>query len=837
MDNFNSFDQSYETAIIGMAGRFPGARSVQEFWQNLQDGIESISFFSDEELESATAAGSAANYVKAGAVLEDIEQFDASFFGFTPREAEIMDPQHRIFLETAWEALENTGYDPQTYRRRIGVYAGVGMKTYLLFNLNANYELIESVDPLKMGISNEKDHLPTYVSYKLNLRGPSVSVNTTCSTSLVAVHLACQSLLNGECDMALAGGVAITVPQKTGYFYQEGGIASPDGHCRAFDANAQGTIRGNGVGIVVLKRLADAITDGDTIYAVIKGSAINNDGSLKVGYTAPSVDGQAEVIMEAQAVAGVEPETLTYIEAHGTGTPLGDPIEIAALSQAFRAGTEKKGFCAIGSVKTNIGHLDAAAGVAGLIKTALALKYQLLPPSLYVEQPNPKIDFANSPFYVNTKLSEWKTGETPRRAGVSSFGIGGTNAHVVLEEAPLGEPSGKSKPWHLLILSAKTDTALQNVTTRLVEHLKQYPDLNLADVAYTLQIGRRDFAHRRMLVCHDLEDALNALEAMDSKRVFTAIQEDKDRPVVFMFPGQGAQYVNMALELYQIEQTFREQVDLCSELLQPHLRFDLRNAIYPDKEQIDEASHQLAQTAITQPALFVIEYALAQLWMKWGVHPQAMIGHSIGEYVAACLAGVFSLEDALALVAARGQMMQKLPGGTMLAVPLSEKQLYPLLNKHLSLAAINGPSRCVVSGPVDNVVELEHQLSQQDVSYQRLHTSHAFHSDMMDPILGSFAEHVKEVSLKPPKVPFVSNLTGTWITAAEATDPGYWARHLRQTVRFAEGIHTLLREPDRLLLEVGPGQTLSTLARQHPSRMAQQAVFSSSGHVRDESSD
>ncbi len=387
MDNFNSFDQSCETAIIGMAGRFPGARSVQEFWQNLQDGIESISFFSDEELESATAAGSAANLVKAGAVLEDIELFDASFFGFTPKEAEIMDPQHRIFLETAWEALENTGYDPQTYRRRIGVYAGVGMNTYFLFNLHANHELIGSMDPMKMGISNEKDHLPTYVSYKLNLRGPSVNVNTTCSTSLVAVHLACQSLLNGECDMALAGGVAITVPQKTGYFYQEGGIASPDGHCRAFDANAQGTVRGNGVGIVVLKRLADAITDGDTIYAVIKGSAINNDGSLKVGYTAPGVEGQAEVIMEAQAVAGVEPETLTYIEAHGTGTPLGDPIEIAALTQAFRAGTERKGFCAIGSVKTNIGHLDAAAGVAGLIKTALALKYQLLPsvPSGLVE--------------------------------------------------------------------------------------------------------------------------------------------------------------------------------------------------------------------------------------------------------------------------------------------------------------------------------------------------------------------------------------------------------------------------------------------------------------------
>ena len=436
-------------------------------------------------------------------------------------------------------------------------------------------------------------------------------------------------------------------PQKAGYLYQEGGIYSPDGHCRAFDARAQGTVFGNGVGIVVLKRLQDALADGDCIHAVIKGSAINNDGSSKVGYTAPSVDGQAKVIARALAMADIDPETVSYIEAHGTGTALGDPIEIAALTQAFRASTDKKGFCAIGSVKTNIGHLNAAAGVTGLIKTVLALKHKMIPPSLHFEQPNPQIDFANSPFYVNTTLSDWQAGEHPRRAGVSSFGIGGTNAHVVLEEAPPREASESSRPWQVLMLSAKTPSALETATANLAEHFKQHPEVNLADVAYTLQMGRRAFNHRRMLVCHDLEDALTALETLNPQRVFTDVQESRDRPVIFMFPGQGAQYVNMALELYQVEPTFREQVDLCSDFLKPHLGFDLREVLYPSPEQADEATQQLQQTWMTQPALFVIEYALAKLWMAWGIHPQAMIGHSIGEYVAACLAGVFSLEDAL----------------------------------------------------------------------------------------------------------------------------------------------------------------------------------------------
>ncbi len=844
MSNSEAHDsiEGLDIAIVGMAGRFPGARDLDEFWQNLRDGVESISFFTDEEVETAgvnSALLKNTHYVKAGGVLEDVELFDASFFGFFPMEAEITDPQHRIFLECAWEALENAGYDPESYEGLIGVYAGVSMNTYLLFNLLPNRGVMESVHSDQLTIGNGRDYLPTRVSYKLNLKGPSVNVQTACSTSLVAVHLACQGLLSYECDMALVGGVSISLPQKRGYLYQEGGIASPDGHCRAFDAKAQGTIGGNGVGIVVLKRLADALADGDNILAVIKGSAINNDGSLKVGYTAPSVEGQAEVIATAQAIAGVDPETIRYVEAHGTGTALGDPIEIAALTQVFRASTQAKGFCAIGSLKTNIGHLDAAAGVAGLIKTVLALNHKMIPPSLNFEEPNPKIDFENSPFYVNTELSEWKAPAdgVPRRAGVSSFGIGGTNAHVVVEEAPALEPSGDSRPWQLLLLSAKTDSALETVTSNLADHLKQHPDLNLADVAYTCQVGRQAFDHRRMAVCRDLEDAVDALETLDPQRVFTAFHEPGDRPVAFMFTGQGAQYVNMALELYQVEPTFRRQIDLCSELLSPHLDFDLRDLLYPAEGRVEKASAQLRQTVVTQPALFVIEYALARLWMEWGVRPQAMIGHSIGEYVAACLAGIFSLEDALALVAVRGRMMQALPDGAMLSVPLPEDQVRPLLNEKLSLAVINAPTLCVISGPTDAANELENHLTEKGLVYRRLHTSHAFHSRMMEPILEPFTERVASVELNLPQIPFVSNVTGTWITAEEATDPRYWARHLRQTVRFADGVGELLKEPARILLEVGPGRTLSTLVRQHPDSTGDRVVLSSLRHPKDQQSD
>jgi len=818
MTNLEAIDNINEIAIVGMAGRFPQAKNLDEYWQNLQNGVESISFFSEAELQNIDKnLLNNPNYVKATAVLEDIESFDASFFGYSPREAEIMDPQSRIFLESAWEALENAGYNTDTYQGRIGIYAGASVNTYLLFNLFANPDLLATVELDQIKFGNHQDLLTTRAAYKLNLQGSGITIQTACSTSLVAVHLACQSLLFGECDMVLAGGVSVSVPQKAGYLYQEGGILSPDGHCRAFDAQARGTVGGSGVGIVVLKRLKDALEDGDRIHATIIGSAINNDGSLKIGYTAPSVEGQAKAIAEAQAIAGIDPETISYIEAHGTGTALGDPVEIAALSQAFSLRTNKKGFCAIGSVKTNIGHLGAAAGVAGLIKTVLALKHKLIPPSLHFDQPNPEIDFANSPFYVNSCLSEWKA-DRSRLAGVSSFGIGGTNAHVILKEAPTVEVSEVSRPWQLLVLSAKTESALDAATANLTFHLKEEPNRNLADVAYTLQVGRRTFNHRRIAICQNLSGAVKTLETLEPQLVLTHCQEPCNPAIAFMFPGQGSQYINMGRELYQTEPIFREQVDRCSELLKPHLNFDLRSLLYPSEAEAETAAEQLKQTYLAQSALFVIEYALAQLWMAWGLRPVAAIGHSIGEYVAACLAGVFSLEAALELVAIRGRLMQELPVGAMISVSLPEAEVRSLLNEELSLAASNAPSSCVVSGSFSAVNALENRLAERGLDYRRLHTSHAFHSQMTDPILGLFAEKVKKVKLAPPQIPFISNVTGTWIADEEATDPNYWVKHLRQTVRFSEGIAELLQESERILLEVGPGRVLSTFAKRHQVR-------------------
>ncbi|HLO48201.1 MAG TPA: SDR family NAD(P)-dependent oxidoreductase, partial [Kamptonema sp.] len=846
-------------AIIGMSGRFPGAKNIDEFWQNLKNGVESTCSFSEEELLSEGIDSVLVNdphYVKIGSMLSDIGGFDAAFFGFSPREAELTDPQQRIFLECAWEVLENAGYNPEISDFAIGVYAGAGMNVYLLNNVHPNYNssgryLIDSALGTQIMIGNYEDYLPTRVSYKLNLKGPSVNVQTACSTSLVAVHIACQNLLNGECDMALAGGISLLLPHKAGYMYQQGMIVSPDGHCRAFDAKAQGTFFGDGVGVLLLKRLEDAIADGDYIHAIIKGSAINNDGNLKVSYTAPSVEGQAEVIAEAHAVAGINAETISYIEAHGTGTAIGDPIEIAALSKAFGASTQKKGFCAIGSVKTNVGHLGAAAGIAGLIKTVLALKYQLIPPSLHFEKPNPQIDFANSPFYVNSQLSEWERNGIPRRAGVSSFGFGGTNAHIILEEAPLQtaksknvvaqDPQLKLKS-QLLLLSAKTSSALDTATKNLAAHLKENPDINLADVAYTLSIGRKAFNHRLVVVCSSVDEAVSTLTTLEPKRVFiNELQDIKKRPVVFMFSGQGSQYVNMGRELYDNEPKFCEQVDLCCELLEPHLGFDLRDVLYPNQEQ-EQDDYSLQETAITQPALFVIEYALAHLWMEWGIRPAATIGHSIGEYVAATIAGVFSLEDALALVAARGKLMQSMPKGAMLAVSLPEAELQLLLDERspelsLQVALINSPSNCVVSGTTEAIAVLQNQLANSGVESRLLHTSHAYHSQMMEPILAPFTELVKTVNLQAPKIPYISNLTGTWITAAEATNPSYWAKHLRQTVRFAEGVKQFFAKPEQILLEVGPGRTLSTLAKQHPDRSAEQIILTSLRHPQEKQSD
>jgi acyl transferase domain-containing protein/acyl carrier protein len=846
VNNSGSFERTgLEIAIIGMVGRFPDAQNIEEFWQNLQDGKESITSFTDEELKSSGVdlnVLNSDNYVKAGSTLKDVELFDASFFGFNPREAEVMNPQQCIFLECAWQALECSGYDSKKYEGSIGIYAGAGSNDYLM-NLYLNQNIWAAVDIEQLILANEKDFLTTKVSYKLDLEGPSVDVQTACSTSLVAVHLACRSLLGGECDMALAGGVTIEASQKTGYFYQEGGISSPDGHCRAFDANAQGTVGGNGIGIVVLKRLEEAIADGDTIHAVIKGSAINNDGDLKVSYTAPRIDTQAKVIRAAQTIAEVDPETISYIEAHGTGTPLGDPIEIEALTQAFRASTDKKGFCAIGSVKTNVGHLDTAAGVTGLIKTVLALKHQQIPPSLHFETPNPEIDFANSPFYVNTKLSKWKSNGTPRRGGISSFGIGGTNAHVILEEAPVIEASSPSRPYQLLLLSAKTSTALDIATVQLGDYLEQNLNISLPDVAYTLKVGRRDFDYRRVLICQDLDEATLSHHSQDPQTILSHHRQSGHTSVIFMFSGQGSQYANMGRELYEIEPTFKEHVDSCAEILQSYLGLDIRSLLYPKLEETETASKQLQRTSLTQPALFVTEYALAQLLMSWGILPEAMIGHSIGEYVAATIAGVFSLEDALKIVAKRGQLMQQVPTGGMLAIKLPEKDVQSLLAQNelyresLQIAVINSPSSCVVSGTNQVVAVLEKQLSSQEVECRQLQTSHAFHSVMMEPILEPFSEVLKSIKLNSPKIHFVSNVTGDWITEQQATSPEYWCQHLRQTVRFSDGISQLIEQFEGVFLEVGAGRTLSTLTTQHLGKNAKQQVVTSLRHVKEQQSD
>ena len=839
MNEDNSNDLSGAVAIIGLAGRFPKANDLDAFWQNLIQGQEVVSFFSKEELKAAGVDENLINhpdYVPARAALENAEGFDAAFFGYSPREADVIDPQQRLFLECAWQALENAGYDPERAPGSIGVYGGVSMNSYLINNIIANPEVLETMGGYQVMLGNDKDFLTTRVSYKLNLKGPSVNVQTACSTSLVAVQLACQNLLNYQCDMALAGGVSVQSPRTAGYLYQPGMIMSPDGHCRAFDHKSQGIVAGEGVGMVVLKRYEEAVSDGDTIHAVIRGAAINNDGALKVGYTAPSVDGQTDAILMAQAVGGISPDTITYVETHGTGTELGDPIEISALTQAFRAGTQRDQFCAIGSVKTNMGHLDAAAGVAGLIKTVLALKHKILPPSLHFEKPNPRIDFTRTPFYVNTSAKEWTSNGQPRRAGVSSFGIGGTNAHVVLEEAP-AQPRGQSRrAEQVLLLSARSEAALNAAAQNLANWLRNHPDTSLADAAYTLQVGRKVFKHRRAVFCAANEEASAALESADAKQSFTDSAGAEGLRVVFLFPGQGAQYVTMGKGLYESEPIFREEVDRCAELLKQHLNLDLRDILYPTPENAARSEELLQQTWITQSALFTIEYAMAKTWMAWGIQPQAMVGHSIGEYTAACLAGVFSLEDGLALVAARGKMMQSLPGGSMLSVPLAESDLRAYLNPRLAMAAVNAPKMCVVSGPDEAITELQSRLTERGVACRKLHTSHAFHSVMMDPILDAFTQLAGQVSLNPPQIPYLSNLSGNWITAEQATSPAYWAAHLRSTVRFAQNMEVLSSEPG-ILLETGPGQTLGTLARQQAGKTARQVILASMRHPHDTASD
>ncbi|VTZ49147.1 Amino acid adenylation domain protein [Methylocella tundrae] len=830
-------------AIIGMAGRFPGAADVASFWRNLRAGVESISHFTDAELEDAFDASVRGdpNFVRARSVIEGVEEFDAGFFGMHAREAELTDPQHRVFLECAWHALEDAGYDPAAYKDAIGVFAGCSMSTYFLRNVLQDRAAVELfTSNYQVGSYGEligalPDVFATRVSYKLGLRGPAMTVQTACSTSLVAIAQACQSLLLFESDMALAGGVSITLPQRRGYLAVEGAMVSPTGRVRTFDAKADGTVFGSGAGVVLLKRVEDAIADGDHIYAVIRGAALNNDGAARAGFTAPSVNGQWEVIAAALANAEVDARSISYVECHGTATPLGDPIEVAGLTRAFRASTEDVGFCALGSVKPNVGHLDAAAGVTGLIKTALALQDRQLPATLFFETPNPHIAFEGGPFYVNDTWREWPRGDEPRRAGVSAFGVGGTNAHAVLEEAPLAFSEPTRRPAQIICVSARSAIALETARRNLAAHLQSHPELTLADVAYTTQAGRRAFSHRAAVAVGDLESAAAGLES--GKGLITG-EPRGARTLAFMFPGQGAQYPAMGLELYRTETVFRESMRRSAEILRPALGADLCALLYGETGERADAEG-LQATEIAQPALFAVGYALAALWRSIGVTPQMMIGHSVGEFVGACLAGVFSHEDALRLIAARGRLMQEMPRGSMMAVRLPEAELTPFLQESLALAAINGPKLCVAAGPDDAIAELDAELSARGVMTRRLHTSHAFHSPMMEPAAKALREQFAGVRLAPPAMRLISSTTGEWLTASEATSPDYWATHCRAPVRFAAGLATLLREagPDAILLEAGPGVTLSTLARQGGAGSAPDAVLASLPDAAREASD
>jgi acyl transferase domain-containing protein/acyl carrier protein len=836
-------------AITGLAGRFPGAGDVDAFWQLLVEGREGIAELSEADLlASGVDAGALADpgYVRAKGVLGGADLFDAGFFGFSPREAEVMDPQHRVLLECAWHALESASVDPHAIDGRIGVFAGASMNSYLLFNLMANPRVLASTGSYQTLLGSDKDFLATRVSYKLGLTGPSLTVQTACSTSLTAVHLACQSLLSHECDVALAGGVSVSSPLRAGYAHEAGGILSPDGHCRSFDADGAGTVAGNGVGLVVLRRLADARSARDRVVAVIRGTAVNNDGAAKAGYTAPSVDGQAAVIAEALAVADVDAGTVGYVEAHGTATALGDPIEVTALTRVFREQTDEVGFCALGSVKSNVGHLDAAAGVTALIKASLALRHEVIPASLHFRGPNPALGLPGSPFVVPTEPRPWPRTDVPRRAGVSAFGIGGTNVHVVLEEAP-AEPAPPSEragdgaetvaepqaPVHLLTLSARTPAALDDAARRLADHLQQRPELDLADVGHTLA-RRVAFEARRAVACRDTADAVTALRRSASPPAPGFAPATR---VAYLFPGQGAQYVGMAAGLHAAEPDFAVELDRCAELLVPELGQDLRELLFAAPAHAEVAAEQLRRTAVTQPVLFAVEYALARWWWARGVRPAVMAGHSIGEYVAACLAGVFGLEDAVRLVAARGRLVDAMPTGAMLAVNLPEPRLTTRLGVDLCVSAVNSSRLCTVSGPTAAIAALEAELATEAVACRRLHTSHGFHSPSMDAAIAPLVELVRQVRLSPPSIPFFSNVTGSWITDDQATDPQYWGDHLRAQVRFADALGQLLADPGAALVEVGPGQALRSFAREHDDWTPAHVAVGSLRHPREQRED
>lgn len=838
-----------DIAIIGMSGRFPGADNVQTFWQNLVNEKDVSVEFTEEELHANGVDAELLknpSYVKRGMPLQDADKFDASFFGYLPKEAALIDPQHRIFLECAYAALEDAGYASETHRGNIGVFGSVAKNTYLHNNILTHPNYYESIENFTQGITQEKDFTATRVAYNLNLKGSAFSVQSACSGSGVAVHLACQSLLTDDNDAVIVGGGRVQPPLTSGHLHTDGHALSPDGYCRPFDASADGMVRGNGMAFLVLKKLDKAIADGDCVHAIIKGTAIGNDGSDKIGFTAPGIKGQTQTIVKAYKKAGINPETVSYIEAHGTGTHIGDPIEIAGLTQAFSQFTDKKGFCAIGSVKSNIGHLDAGACIAGIIKTVMALKNERLPKILNYREANPQIDFAATPFFVNDRLNDWKKSKNPRRAGISSFGLGGTNAHIIIEEAAgTPPPTPSATATQLLVISGKTEAALQRNAQNIGAFLQNEKQTsgkidNLQNIAYTLQAGRNHYAHRLFIVAEDTVQTATTLQQFDTRKFRTKVIGKQTKKVAFMFPGGGAQYTNMGLGLYHSEPVFRKTVEDCLSILTEKHDLDLKEVLYPDFQK--EVNAKIISAPIVNPLhgivlLFITEYATAALWKSYGLQPQEVIGHSLGEYLAACIAGVFTLEEALSMVVKRGQLFESLPKGAMLSIPLSPQLIKPYLNEKLSFAAINKPNQCTVSGSVAAINELKNSLNKEEIHSTFLHIDVAAHSVEVEPIIEEFSAFLENINYQLPKISIISNLTGKAVKPEYIASPKYWANHLRGTVLFAEGIETLLQKKNRILLEVGPGQTLSTLTRQHPARQQATLILASIRHPQELTAD
>lgn len=824
-----------DVAIVGMAGHFPGAPDVDTFWRRVRDGEDCLVDLDPDELIAAGLPPSlvrAPDYVRRAGILDGIDEFDPAFFGIGKRDAALMDPQHRHLLEVTWEAIESAGYVPERFDGAVGVFVGCGVNTYLINNLLTNPQLVDQVGWfLLRHTSNDKDFLSTGISYRLDLRGPSINVQTACSTSLVAIHLAVQSLLSFECDMAIAGGSTIDIPAGRGYRYQEGEVLSPDGYCRAFDARSGGTVLTPGAGAVALRRLQDAYRDGDPILAVIKGSAVNNDGARKVGYFAPSVDGHADVVKEALAVAGLSGHDIQLLEAHGTGTAVGDPIEVAALTEAFSATTDERGFCRITSTKPNIGHLDTAAGVASVIKVVQALRHRLLPPMANHTEPSPLIDFASTPFFVSAEAEPWP-GDRPRRAGVSSLGVGGTNAHVILEEAPEYAPTPPAVPEQVLPLSGLTAKAVDDLANRLADHLEAEPDTNLADVAYTLTVGRRAMPHRRVVVATDTADAIAQLRGGDRRRSGKGTAGEVAPGVVFMFPGGGSQYPGMGAGLDERFAVYHETMREGIERVRAISGVDLAPLLQPDGD-----ADALRDPSTMLPAIFLTSVALAKQWMAWGVTPRGFIGHSLGEYTAAHLAGVMSLDTALQMIATRARLIERVAGvdAAMLVVPLPEAEVVAQLPPNVDLATVNAHDECVVSGPRAAIEAFAAELRGRDVECQVVPVAAAGHSALLDPILPEFLETVRGLQLSPPTIPYISNLTGTWVTAEQATDPQHWVDHLRRTVRFADGLATVLEDGPTVLVELGPGQSLSSAARRQQTKPV--AVIPALRHPKDDIAD